>query len=538
VIGSELRIRGATVYDGTGQPGRRASVTIAAGRIVAVEPDDARPGSGAGQTIDAAGLALAPGFIDLHSHADMTLPAFPAARNSLAQGVTTEVVGNCGFSPAPVPTVPALATELREYVAGLGPTLDWQWTDFASYLTALDAARPAVNVIPLVGHGTLRIGALGMEDRAPTPTELAHMREHLAASLAGGAWGLSSGLVYPPGAYAVTDELVSIGEPLRAVDGLYASHIRNEGDQLVDAVDEALTIGRELGVRTQVSHLKSSGAPNHGRIGAALARLEAARAAGQRAWCDVYPYTAGSTFLSQVLPPWAHAGGVDALLERLRSTEQRQRIRHDLEHGLPGWGNHARAAGGWHNIIVASVATPAVQSAEGRRVDELAAAAGLDPLDFVADLLIRDRAGTVMVLFLMAEPDVAEALASPTAVVGSDQLGVVSDTARVHPRAYGTFVKVLGWGVRDARLFDLPTAVHKMSGASAELLGLRDRGRVAPGLVADLVLFDPATVGDQSTYEAPTRGPRGVEYVLVNGQLAVDRGEVVNRQLGQVLRRP
>jgi N-acyl-D-amino-acid deacylase len=532
----DVLFRGATVYDGTGAAGRRADVAVADGRIVSV--GDSHPGELVGRVVEADGLALAPGFIDLHSHADMTLPAFPGAKNSISQGVTTEVVGNCGFSPAPVSLDPALAEQLHAYVAGIGPDLDWSWLDFGSYLQRLDDARPAVNVVPLVGHGTLRIAAMGMEDRAPTPIELASMAAQLEAALNGGAWGMSSGLVYPPGAYAVTDELVAIGGALRARDAIYASHIRNEGERLVQAVDEAISIGERLGVRTQVSHLKASGRANHGRIGEAIARIDTARSSGQRVTCDVYPYTAGSTFLSQVLPPWAHAGGVEALVQRLASADHLQRIRGEIESGLPGWGNHARAAGGWHNILIASVATPSLRWAEGRRVAELAASAGMDPLDFVADLLIRDRCGTVMVLFIMDERDVAEALAYGAAVVGSDQLGVTSDSARVHPRAYGTFARVLGWGVREARLFSLEEAISKMTGASASLLGIRDRGRVAAGLAADLVLFDPLAIGDEATYDEPTRPARGVEYVLVNGGLAVDAGTVVERRLGRVLRRP
>ena len=533
----DVLFRGATVYDGTGQPGRRTDVAVAGGRIVSVD-DGARSGEAIDRIVDADGLALAPGFIDLHSHADMTLPEFPGAQNSVSQGVTTEVVGNCGFSPAPVSLDPELAAQLRAYVAGIGPDLDWTWLDFASYLQHLDQARPAVNVVPLVGHGTLRIAAMGMEDRAPTVAELAVMEAQLEGALSAGAWGMSSGLVYPPGAYAVTDELVAIGGPLRRRDALYASHIRNEGERLVQAVDEAIEIGGRLGVRTQVSHLKAAGRANHGTIGAAIGRIAAARERGQHVCCDVYPYTAGSTFLSQVLPPWAHAGGVDALVQRLASADQVRRIRAEIESGLPGWGNHARAAGGWHNIMIASVATPALRWAEGRRVAESAASAGMDPLDFVVDLLMRDRCGTVMVLFLMDERDVAEALAYGAAVIGSDQLGVTSDSARVHPRAYGTFTRVLGWGVREARLFSLEEAIHKMTGAAADLLRMRDRGRVATGQIADLVLFDPPVVGDESTYEEPTRQARGVEYVLVNGSFAVDGGTVVERRLGRVLHRP
>jgi N-acyl-D-amino-acid deacylase len=251
----------------------------------------------------------------------------------------------------------------------------------------------------------------------------------------------------------------------------------------------------------------------------------------------VYPYEAGSTVLSQVLPPWMHEGGTAAMLERLAAPGVRDRLRHEIQHGLPGWGNQGGNAG-WHNIMVSRVVNPALAWAEGRTIADLASQATQDPLDFVADLLIRDHAGTVMIIFLMDLADVRVALGYPYAAIGSDQLGVTSDTARTHPRAYGTFVRILGWGVRDAQLFSLEQAVHKMTGLAADIVGVRDRGRVQPGLVADLVLFDPLAIHDEATYEHPTRPARGVEYVLVGGEIAMERGEVVRRDLGQVLRKP
>ena len=265
---TDLLIRGATVIDGTGAPGVRASVIVDRGRIASIEADGAV--ATADRVLDAGGLVLAPGYIDMHSHADFTLPSYPAAINSLAQGVTTEVIGNCGYSPAPLAADPALAAEQRAECHGLGPDLDWAWRTFGEYLARLDAARPAVNVIPLVGHGMLRLAVVGAEERAATPAELDGMRTAAAAALADGAWGMSTGLVYPPGAYAVTDEIVAVGEALSPVGGLYASHIRNENDDLAEALHEAIEIGRRLGVPVEVSHLKAAGRQNHGRAAEAL----------------------------------------------------------------------------------------------------------------------------------------------------------------------------------------------------------------------------------------------------------------------------
>jgi N-acyl-D-aspartate/D-glutamate deacylase len=376
-----------------------------------------------------------------------------------------------------------------------------------------------------------------MDDRAARPAELANMRAELRAALDAGAWGMSSGLVYAPGAFAATDELLVLAEELRRADALYVSHIRNEGEDLFEAVDEAIKIGERHGIRTQVSHLKASGKRNAGSVGGAVERIQSARARGVRAHCDVYPYTAGSTFLHQILPPWTKEGGLQRMVERLRAPEMRQRIRHDIEHGIKGWGNHLEAAEGWHNVLIASVATAERRQAEGRRISELAADARVDPLEYALDLLIADRGATVMVIFLMAEADVRTALSAPFAAIGSDLLGVTSASARVHPRAYGTFVRVLGWGVRDARLFPLEEAIHKMTGLPASILGLHDRGQIALGNVADLVLFDPARVADTATYEEPTRLAVGVEYVLIGGEFALDQGRLVKLDGGRVLRR-
>ena len=531
----DILFRGATIHDGLGSPPRRGDVAVADGRLVA--PDRDATGR-VTRVVDADGLALAPGFIDLHSHADCTLPAFPGAVNSISQGVTSEVVGNCGYTPAPVSPIAERANELHLQTRGIGPDLDWSWSTFGSFLDRLDAVRPAHNVIPLVGFGALRIAAMGMADRPATTTEIGTMRADLAEALTAGAWGMSTGLVYPPGAYAGRDEIIAVASGLRAVDGLYASHIRNEADELGEAVDEAIAIGSALGTRAEISHVKSIGRQNFGRIRRALERIDAARAAGARVTFDVYPYTAGSTLLSQVLPPWLQDSGQDEFLARLRRSEVRARIRHELTTGLPRFANYSVAGGGWDKVMIASVVDPSLRWAEGRNVAELAAERMVDPLDFTCDLLIDDRAAPVMIIFVMDEADMREALAHPVAGIGSDLLGVTSDTARVHPRTYGTFARILGWAARGEGPLDLPTAIRRMSGQTAETLGLHDRGRIAVGAVADLVVFDPARVGDASTYAEPTRLADGIEMVLIGGRTAVDGGVVVARDLGRVLRRP
>jgi len=529
-------IRGATVYDGTGAPGVQQDVAIRNARVAAIGEQAVALG-GAQQVIDAGGLALAPGFIDMHSHADHTLPAFPRATNSISQGVTTEVVGLCGFSVAPVAPDRERAEQLFDQARGLGPDLDWSWQSFGEFLERFDSAQPSVNIVPLVGHHTLRIQAMGMDDRAPGPAELASMRAALAQALGEGAWGMSTGLIYAPGTFAKSAELLDLGQQLASADAMYVSHLRDESDHLLEAIDEALTIGERSGIRAQVSHLKITARRNAGRIGGALNQLDAARARGVRVHADVYPYVAGSTYLHQVLPPWVKAGGIQAMLERLKLAEQRQRVRHDIDSDTTGWANQVAAGGGWHNILIASVQAPARRAAEGRRVADLALAAGQDPLEYALDLLLDDRGSTTMVVFHMDERDMRAALGWRWSAVGSDQLGVTSPGARVHPRAYGTFVRVLGWGVREAGLFSLAEAVHRMTGLPASIIGLRDRGVIAAGAVADLVLFDPAAVRDAATYEEPTRPAEGVEYVFVGGEVAMEHGRAMRLDLGHVLRR-
>jgi N-acyl-D-aspartate/D-glutamate deacylase len=530
-----LLIRGGTVIDGSGAPGRRADVLVRDRWIAAVGGDPAVP-AGA-QVLDADGLVVAPGFIDMHSHADFTLPAYPDALNSISQGVTTELLGNCGYSPAPLADDPGLASGQQAAGAGLGPDLDWGWRSFGDFARRLDEARPAVDCALLVGHGTLRLGVVGGEDRRATEDELSRMRELVADALDAGAFGLSSGLVYPPGSYAPTDELVAVGQPLREAGAVYASHIRSEGDGLLDALDEAVAIGRRLGVRVEVSHLKVAGRHNHGRSPDALALLDAARAEGQPVSQDAYPYTAGSTLLTQLLPPWVQDGGVDALLDRLGAAEIRERLAVEVQTGLPGWMSYAVASGGWQHIRIAAVTSPALRQLEGLTLEEAARAAGVAPLDLVFETLVADRANTTMIVTLMDDADVANVMRHPATTIGSDQLGVTSRLARVHPRCYGTFARVLGRVVREQQLATLPEAIHRMTALPAAALGLTDRGRLAPGLVAHLVVFDPDRVIDNSTYDDPTRLATGFEAVILGGGVAVERGTVVDAHLGRVVRR-
>ena len=532
-----LVIRGGTVVDGGGGPARRADLLVEGSRIAAIADAGSRDTRfAAARVIEADGLVVAPGFIDMHSHGDFTLPSYPGALNSLRQGVTTEVIGNCGYSPAPVSEDPQRAEDQRLACRGLGPDLDWSWRTFGEYLDRLAAARPAVNCVPLVGHGMIRLAVVGSDDRQATAAEQAGMAALVEDALTAGAWGMSTGLVYPPGSYASTGEIVRVGAPLRAAEGLYASHVRDETDGVTDALGEAVEIGRRLGVRVQVSHLKAAGRPNHGRAAEALAVLRAARAAGVRVTQDAYPYTAGSTLLTQLLPPWVHDGGTDELVARLRSSAVRERIAADIRGGLPGWPNYYRSTGGPAAIWIAGVANPSLAHLQGLSLVEAGQRTGTDPLTAAFDTLVADHGATTMILTLMDEADVDLVLGDPSTAIGSDQLGVTSPDARVHPRAYGTFARILGRHVRERGQMDLTTAVHRMTGLPAQILELTDRGRIEPGRIADLVIFDPAAIADRATYRAPTAPPQGIQAVLLAGRVAIDGERVVGPRLGQVIR--
>jgi N-acyl-D-aspartate/D-glutamate deacylase len=532
-----LLLRGGLVVDGTGVPARRADVLLEGGRVQSVGAD--LPATGAGQVLDVGGLVVAPGFIDLHSHSDFTFTEFPDSPGQVTQGVTSELIGHCGSSPAPVSLDPVRRQALEDYDRGVGPTLRYRWQTVAEYLAALDEARPAVNCLPLVGHIPLRIAAMGMSEREPTPAEIAQMQAGVREALAAGAWGMSTGLSYAPGQWATRAEVLEVARPLAEgpTPALYASHIRNESDELLPAVEEALSIGRDLGVPVEVSHLKAAGVRNFGRTRDALSLIAEARAAGRRAGCDMYPYEAGSTYLSQLFPPWVFDGGIEAMLERIRSHDVRRRIRHDVETGLPAWGNLLRAAGGWDRVLVNGVVTRDAGWAKDRFVADLATERAVDPLDLACELLLADRGATTMAIFMMSIDDVRDVIASPLAGVGSDLYAVTGPGVANHPRCFGSFARVLGPWVRDG-LLTLEEAVRKMTSGAASIVGLADRGRVEPGLVADLVIFDPSTVADRATWSEPAREAAGVEHVLLGGEFAVRGGRVEHLRLGRVVRRP
>jgi N-acyl-D-amino-acid deacylase len=525
----DLKIEGATVIDGTGTAGSRADVGLRDETIVAVGNLSRES---AGRTLQAAGKVLAPGFIDMHSHSDWSLWGNRRAESKVRQGVTTEVVGNCGFSPAPA------SDRHLDDLRGFALTgLDFRWRSMGEYLDAFDAEGMALNVVQLVGQGTLRIATMGFARRPPAADELKEMQRLLADAIEQGAWGLSTGLIYAPGSYATTEEIVELARAARG-RGFYASHIRGEGATLLPAVREAIQVGRESNLPVQVSHIKAAGRPNWGKVAEALALIDGAVAEGLDVMADAYPYTASSTSLRTLLPDWALEGGLEAMVARLGDRDIRERLRREVESPAGGQGLLERM--GWDNVMISYCTRR--KDAEGRRLSEIAAARGTSPFDAALDLLVDEQGQGAMILFQLDEGDFRRALVHPRVMIGSDGMSLAPYGAlgegRPHPRSYGTFPRVLGEYARDQRVLSLAQAVHKMTGLPARRLGLKDRGLIRVGARGDLVVFDPKTVADQATYQAPHRYPVGVEHVLVNGRFVIKDGEHTGSLPGRVLRLP
>jgi N-acyl-D-amino-acid deacylase len=526
----DILIRNGLLIDGSGSPGIVGDLAIADGRIAATGPDLAGE---ARRIIDARGLAVTPGFIDIKTHSDFTLPINPKAESKVRQGVTTEIIGHCGFSVAPV--LPGKVEMLRDYLSPSAPWLPFRETTFPDYLASFPAT--AVNAGMLVGHHTLRLMVMGMAARPPDADELAQMIALTEDALAAGALGLSSGLFTAPGSYAAPDELVSLCRVVKRHNAGYFTHLRDESNKVVEAVEEAIAIGRDCGVHVEIVHFKCSGVDNWGKAAQVLGMLAEARARGIDIDCDAYPYTAGSNPLKNVLPPWVQAGGVDAMLARLALAETRARIRADIARdGLNNWGRLAS----WDDVRISI--SPHLPQHAGRTIAQLAAAHGADPIDTLCDFLIDDRGATRVLVTSIAEDDVRDIMRSPQALVGSDgncvaTYGTVSQ-GMPHPRFYGTFPRVIGHYVGEEKLLALESAVHKMTGATARALRLADRGLLRAGFAADIAIFDPTDFKDRATYADPHQYPGGAHTtVIVNGIVVVDEATHTGALPGKVLRR-
>jgi len=526
----DILIRGGTLFDGTGSPGGAGDLAIAAGRIAAIGATAAGP---AAKVIDAAGLAVAPGFIDIKTHSDFTLPINPKAESKVRQGVTTEIIGHCGFSVAPV--LPGKVELIRDYLSPSAPWLPFRETSFADYLQTFPAT--AVNAGMLVGHNTLRLMVMGMAERAPSDAELGRMIALLEDALAAGALGLSSGLFTPPGSYAEPAEMIALGHVLRRHNAGYFTHLRDESNKVIEAVAEAIALAQSCGVHVEIVHFKCSGMDNWGKAAQALDMIADARARGLDVDCDCYPYAAGSNPLKNLLPQWVQAGGVAAMLARLGEPAARAKIRDAIARdGLNNWGRIPS----WEAVQISI--SPHLPQHAGRTIAALAAARGADPLDTLCDYLVADQGATRVLVTSIAEDDIRTLVASPLALIGSDgncvaPYGVVGQ-GLPHPRFYGTFPRILSRYVREQNVLPLERAIHKMTGATARALKLADRGLLREGFRADVVMFDPADFADRATYAEPHQFPTGARTsVIVNGTVVVENAAHTGALPGLVLRR-
>jgi len=528
----DLICRNGVVADGTGGPLFPADVAIARDRIAAVGKLDAA----AARVIDASGMVIAPGFVDIHSHTDVGLLANPPAESKLTQGITTEVGGNCGTSPGPC-LDESVREELRQLRADMEVSEDW--TTLGEFLLILETHGIAVNYATYVGHSNVRSAVVGLADVAASPGQIEEMRELVDQAMREGAIGISSGLIYAPSCYGDTDELAALAEAARPCGGIYASHIRNEREGLLDAVAEAIEVGRRSGAAVQIAHHKACGRNNRGKVKDSLEMIGVARRQGVNVTVDQYPYIASATSLSAIIPRWAHDGGPQALLERLKSPDRRAEIAQWLrDASAPG--GPVELAGGWPSVVVSSVKTEANKDFEGKHIGQVAELAGKEAVEALLDLLIEEELAVAMVHFTQCEEDVRTVLASSHSMFGTDasaraRSGPLSK-GKPHPRAYGTFPRILARYVREEGVLDLPTAIMKMTSIPAAKAGLDHRGRIAPGWFADIVVFDPESIEDRATYADPHQVSAGIAYVIVNGEVAAEAGEVTGTRSGRVLR--
>ena len=524
----DLLIINGHIVDGSGSPWIEGSVAVKDGKIADV---GRLVNATARRVIDAKGLVVAPGFIDLHNHSDFTLLVDGNAQSMIRQGVTTEIFGE-DESAGPVP--PEAENNLAEY----GLTRDW--TTLGGYFARLERHGMAVNIASYVGSGQVRLVVLGNANRAPTPAELEKMKALVDQAMRDGAIGLSSGLIYLPNLYARTDELVELAKVAAKYGGIYTSHIRTEGNHWKTSVDEAIEISEKAGLPTQILHFKMDGKANWGQMAEQVKEVQAARDRGLDITANQYPYNASMTHLETCIPPKYLAGSPADIAKRLQEPKVRAEIRQAIANGLPDWNvNQVKSVGGWHGILVASLLKPENKKFEGKRMDEIAKLMGKDPVDALCDLVVSEGWPAEAIFFNMSDQDVELAMKQPWVGVGSDGRAVSPEmtfASHPHPRFYGTFPRVLGLYVREKHVLTLPDAIRKMTSLPAAITGLTDRGLLKPGMAADITLFDPQTVIDKATFENPMQYPVGIPYVIVNGEVVINQGQHSGAQPGRVLR--
>ncbi len=532
--GYDVVIRSGTIYDGRGNAPFVGDVALSGDRIALVGP----PGRLTGRhEIDASGLAVAPGFINVLSWAIESLIEDGRSQSNIRQGVTLEVLGE-GWSMGPLNEAMK-----AERVARQGHIrYDIEWDTLGEYLEYLVRRGVSPNVASFVGATTVRIHALGHEDRAPTGEELEQMRGLVRQAMEEGAVGLSSALIYAPACYARPEELVALAEVAAEFDGLYISHIRNEGDRLIEAIDELVNVARKTGIAAEIYHLKVSGRANWHKLDDAVARIESARAEGLRVTADMYTYPASSTGLSAALPPWVHEGGHQAMVERLKDPVLRERVRREMVGSSEDWDSTFRAAGSAEGVLLVGLKTDALKPLMGKTLAEVAAMRGTTPEETAMDLIVEDDSDVGAIYFTMSEENVRRQIALPWVSFGSDGASQAAEgvflKSSTHPRAYGNFARLLGKYVRDEQVIPMEEAIRRLTLLPAQNLSLRHRGSLTAGHYADIVVFDPETIQDRATFESPHQYATGVSHVFVNGAQVLRDGEHTGATPGRVVRGP
>jgi N-acyl-D-amino-acid deacylase len=525
----DILIRNGKIVDGTGNPWFRADIAIRDGKIAAIGqiPADVV----ARQVMDAAGLVVAPGFIDIHSHSDLPLLVDGLAQGKVRQGVTTEVIGNCGFSLAPIMSDMAKADvygDLESY------GLPHRWESMDEYLTIMQQSGISIHVVPLIGHGAIRKSVMNYDQRQATPEELEVMRQLIRDCMEAGCFGMTTGLIYAPSCYGDTDELVELAKVVAEYGGIYATHMRNESSELFQAVEESIEIGRRAGLPVQISHHKVCHPDYWGEVERTLQLMHQVRdGEGLDVTCDVYPYLATATSLTSLIPDEYHAGGKEVLLSHLHDAALRVTLLDHLE--------TYQGPRGWHNLFISDVKTDANRSVEGKDIATIAQERGICPAQVIMDLLIEEELSVGMIRFAMCEADVASVIRDDLTMIGSDgdALAIAGPLSKgkPHPRNFGTFPRVLGKYCREEGVISLEKAVQKMTSLSAGRLGLMSKGILREGLDADLTMFDPATVKDLADFANPFQYPTGIPHVMVGGTWVIMNGEHTGAKSGQVLRK-
>ena len=529
----DLIIRNGRVFDGTGSPGVVTSVAIRGDRVAAL---GALPDATARETIDAAGLAVAPGFINMLSWADEPLLVDPHSQSDIRQGVTLEVFGE-GWSMGP------LTEHMRnEQVAGQGDLkFAIDWTTLGEYLAGLERKGISPNIASFVGATTIRIHEIGYEDRAPNAEELARMKDLVRQAMREGALGVGSSLIYAPAFYAKTPELIELAKAAGEFGGMYISHMRSEGARLLEAIDELIEIARAAGVPAEIYHLKAAGKPNWDKTDAAIAKIESARQQGLRISADIYTYPAGATGLNATMPPWVQEGGYEQWVTRLKDPAIRARVKREMTTPTTEWENFFVGAGA-DGILLNGFKTEKLKPLTGKRLSEVAKMRGTSPEDTAMDLVIEDGSRVEAVYFLMSEDNLRKKLRLPWVSFASDSGSMAPEgvflRSNPHPRAYGNFARWLGRYVRDEKLVPLEEGIRRLTSLPAENLGIKERGRLSEGFYADVVVFDPATIQDHATFEKPHQYATGVRHVFVNGTQVLKDGEHTGAKPGRVVRGP